>query len=68
MSLEYIIALTPDVILDGQMGSDPHSPAGFGSRYPDIPAARNRRIFRLRPTRSCGLDPGSAKHWKSWWG
>lgn len=45
VSLEYIIAAAPDIILDGQMGSDPHSPAGFWSRYPNIPAVRNRRIF-----------------------
>lgn len=45
VSLEYIIAAAPDVILDGQMGSDPESPSGFWSRYPNIPAVRNHRIF-----------------------
>jgi iron complex transport system substrate-binding protein len=45
VSLEYIIAAAPDVILDGQMGSDPQSPAGFWSRYPNIPAVRNHRIY-----------------------
>ncbi len=48
VSLEYIIAAAPDVILDGQMGSDPQTPAGFWSRYPNIPAVRNHRI--------CGYD------------
>src|SRR5581483_7190150 len=45
LSLEYIIAMRPQVILDGQMGSDASSPAGFWSRYPEIPAVRNRRVF-----------------------
>jgi iron complex transport system substrate-binding protein len=44
-SLEYIIAAAPDVILDGQMGSDPLTPAGFWSRYPNIPAVRNHRVY-----------------------
>jgi iron complex transport system substrate-binding protein len=48
ISLEYIIAAAPDVILDGQMGSDPETPSGFWSRYPNIPAVRNHRI--------CGYD------------
>jgi len=48
VSLEYIIAAAPDVILDGQMGSDPETPAGFWSRFPNIPAVRNHRI--------CGYD------------
>jgi ABC-type Fe3+-hydroxamate transport system substrate-binding protein len=45
VSLEYIIARAPDVILDGQMGSDPASPAGFWKRFPTIPAVRNHRIY-----------------------
>jgi iron complex transport system substrate-binding protein len=45
LSIEYILAAAPDVILDGQMGSDPLSPAGFWSRYPNIPAVRNHRVF-----------------------
>lgn len=45
VSIEYIIAAAPDVILDGQMGSDPQSPAGFWSRYPSIPAVRSHRVF-----------------------
>jgi iron complex transport system substrate-binding protein len=45
LSIEYIIAMAPDVILDGQMGSDPKTPGGFWSRYPNIPAVRNHRVF-----------------------
>jgi iron complex transport system substrate-binding protein len=45
LSMEYILAEAPDVILDGQMGSDPLTPAGFWSRYPNIPAVRNHRVF-----------------------
>ncbi len=45
LSLEYILELQPDVILDGQMGTDPRAPARFWSRYPSIPAVRNRRVF-----------------------
>jgi iron complex transport system substrate-binding protein len=45
LSMEYIIATAPDVILDGQMGTDPQSPGGFWSRYPNIPAVRNHRVF-----------------------
>jgi cobalamin transport system substrate-binding protein len=45
LSLEYIIAMRPEVILDGQMGSGARTPAGFWSRYPTIPAVRNHRVF-----------------------
>jgi iron complex transport system substrate-binding protein len=45
LSLEYIIAMRPEVILDGQMGSDASTPAGFWSRYPTIPAVRDHRVF-----------------------
>jgi len=45
LSIEYIIAAAPEVILDGQMGSDPQTPAGFWSRYPNLPAVRNHRVF-----------------------
>jgi iron complex transport system substrate-binding protein len=45
LSLEYILAAAPEVILDGQMGSDPLTPSGFWSRYPTIPAVRNHRVF-----------------------
>ncbi len=45
LSLEYIIAMRPKVILDGQMGSNASTPAGFWSRYPTIPAVRDHRVF-----------------------
>jgi iron complex transport system substrate-binding protein len=45
LSIEYIVAMRPDVILDGQMGSDSSTPGGFWSRYPTIPAVRDHRVF-----------------------
>jgi iron complex transport system substrate-binding protein len=45
LSLEYIVAVRPEIILDGQMGTDPRAPARFWSRYPSIPAVRERRVF-----------------------
>jgi iron complex transport system substrate-binding protein len=45
LNIEYILAAAPDVILDGQMGTDPLTPDGFWSRYPNIPAVRNHRVF-----------------------
>ena len=43
--VEFIIAMRPDVILDGQMGSDPGAPARFWQKYPSIPAVRNHRVY-----------------------
>jgi iron complex transport system substrate-binding protein len=45
LSLEYIIAERPEVILDGQMGSDPTVQSSFWSGYRWIPAVRNHRVF-----------------------
>ncbi len=45
LSLEYIIAMRPEVILDGQMGNDTATTAGFWARYPAIPAVRDHRVF-----------------------
>jgi iron complex transport system substrate-binding protein len=45
LSLEYIVASRPEVILDGQMGTDPHAPARFWARYPSIPAVSERHVF-----------------------
>ena len=45
LSMEYIVAMRPEVIIDGQMGSDPESPAQFWDAYPTIPAVRNRRVI-----------------------
>ena len=44
LSVEYIIATRPEVILDGQMGSDPASPSSFWAKYPTIPAVRDHRV------------------------
>jgi cobalamin transport system substrate-binding protein len=45
LSLEYVVASRPQVILDGQMGSDPATPGRFWSRYRTIPAVRSHRVF-----------------------
>lgn len=45
LSLEYIIASRPAVILDGQMGTDPGTPSSFWSKYPSIPAVKNHRVY-----------------------
>jgi cobalamin transport system substrate-binding protein len=45
LSIEYIIAMAPEVILDGQMGSDPVSPNSFWAQYPSIPAVKQRRVY-----------------------
>ena len=44
LSVEYIIASRPEVILDGQMGTDPSTPDAFWSKYPTIPAVHNHRV------------------------
>ncbi|HEX3409553.1 MAG TPA: ABC transporter substrate-binding protein [Candidatus Binataceae bacterium] len=56
LSVEYIIATRPEVILDGQMGSDPSSPSSFWGKYPTIPAVRDHRVagYPENPT----LHPG----------
>lgn len=45
LSIEYIIAMRPEVILDGEMGNDAGTTAGFWARYPAIPAVRDHRVF-----------------------
>jgi iron complex transport system substrate-binding protein len=45
LSLEYIVAIRPEVILDGQMGTDPGAPAEFWARYPSIPAVSQQQVF-----------------------
>jgi iron complex transport system substrate-binding protein len=45
LSMEYIIAMRPEVILDGSMGNDPSSSSSFWEKYPTIPAVRERRVF-----------------------
>jgi iron complex transport system substrate-binding protein len=38
LSIEYIVAIRPEVILDGQMGTDTPASSRFWSRFPSIPA------------------------------
>lgn len=45
LSLEFIVAIRPEVILDGQMGTDPEAPAQFWARYQSIPAVRDQHVF-----------------------
>jgi iron complex transport system substrate-binding protein len=45
LSLEFIIAMRPEVILDGAMGTDPASSSDFWEKYPTIPAVRDRRVY-----------------------
>jgi cobalamin transport system substrate-binding protein len=45
LSVEYIIAMSPDVILDGQMGDDPGTPSHFWDRFTTIAAVRNHRVY-----------------------
>ena len=45
LGVEYIIASRPEVILDGQMGTDPLTPARFWSRYPSLPAVKDHRVY-----------------------
>ena len=45
LSMEYVIATAPDVIIDGQMGDDPAVPSNFWGQYPTIPAVRNHRLY-----------------------
>ena len=45
VSLEYIIARSPDVILDGEMGSDRAASVVFWKHYPSIPAVQHNRVY-----------------------
>jgi iron complex transport system substrate-binding protein len=45
LSIEYIIATAPAVIIDGQMGSDATSPSNFWQHYPTIPAVKHQRLY-----------------------
>ncbi len=45
LSMEYIIAMRPQVVLDGSMGNEPLPSSGFWERYPQIPAVRDHRVF-----------------------
>ena len=45
LSVEYIIATRPEVILDGAMGTDPATPNSFWGKYASIPAVKDHRVF-----------------------
>ncbi len=45
LSIEYVVATKPEVILDGQMGDDASASNRFWSQYPTIPAVKNHRIY-----------------------
>ena len=45
LAIEYIIASRPEVILDGQMGTDPFMPGAFWTRYASIPAVKHHRLY-----------------------
>ncbi len=45
LSMEYIIAKRPEVVLDGSMGTDASASSEFWEKYPAIPAVRDHRVF-----------------------
>jgi iron complex transport system substrate-binding protein len=45
LGMEFIIAMRPEVILDGAMGSDPATSDDFWGKYPTIPAVRDHRVY-----------------------
>ena len=45
LSMEFVIAMRPEVVLDGAMGTDQSSSIGFWEKYPTIPAVRDRRVY-----------------------
>jgi len=44
LSMEFIVAMRPEVIIDGQMGSDAATPSQFWNSYATIPAVKNHRV------------------------
>jgi iron complex transport system substrate-binding protein len=45
LSTEFIIAMRPEVVLDGAMGTDQSSSTSFWEKYPTIPAVRDHRVY-----------------------
>ena len=45
LSMEFIIAMRPEVVLDGAMGTDQSSSISFWEKYPTIPAVRDHRVY-----------------------
>ena len=52
MSLEFIIAAAPEVLIDASMGSEEHpdreAVESFWQAFPTIPAVRDGRVHRYR--------------------
>ena len=49
LSMEFIIAMRPEVILDGSMGTDPSASGDFWKKYPhDSRGARPSRAMAIR--------------------
>jgi len=44
LGMEFIIAMRPEVVLDGAMGTDQTS-SSFWEKYPTIPAVRDHRVY-----------------------
>jgi iron complex transport system substrate-binding protein len=44
LGMEFIIAMRPEVVLDGAMGTD-QSSSSFWEKYPTIPAVRDHRVY-----------------------
>jgi iron complex transport system substrate-binding protein len=44
LGMEFIIAMRPEVVLDGAMGTDQTS-SDFWEKYPTIPAVRDHRVY-----------------------
>jgi len=45
LSMEFIVAMRPEIIFDGQMGTDARTSSRFWKAYPVIPAVRNHRVL-----------------------
>ncbi|MGH7924539.1 MAG: ABC transporter substrate-binding protein [Candidatus Binatus sp.] len=48
LGMEFIIAMRPEVILDGSMGTEPSVSDDFWQRFPQIPAVRDHRVLSYR--------------------
>jgi iron complex transport system substrate-binding protein len=62
LTMEFVVATAPEVIIDGQMGSDATAPDSFWARFVTIPAVRDHRVFGYDEDST--LRPGP-RVWKS---
>jgi iron complex transport system substrate-binding protein len=62
LSVEYVIATAPAVIIDGQMGDDPASPRNFWHQFRTIPAVEHNRLYGYAEDPM--LEPGP-RVWRS---